>query len=1023
MIIIGLFSVGKEWQKGLSLPSKISESDYAISHTLSNRLKAASAPSSSFNITLNLDTNQVRGFLFKARAKLTWPQIAPANLHRLNFFLTQVGNYSFKEVTFSNPSEEIVYAHLVPLSAYPQGHDLISTLPALVSANKDLNDISVPFSNDSCYKFVSVISGEDPLQSPGHYHDVTLHPDTKAFILQPKSTAKVKIRFAPESVGYYRSGLFLRNNLTGIEFLQLFGEAVHGEIKFSKYKATPMTMQEEASNVLEFDMKDKHLKCHSNQSQQQKLKEGGPLYSVTRPFKVKNLGMTSFYVKGFYIEDFPCEGFGFRVINCEPFSLEPSETKDIYIAFTPDFTLSRISRKLSLKTTIKHLESLNYTLTASVPSHLLATCAATLPRPSWEPYLYWILNVAMGLVAVGVVFVATLEADRIYDMAKYLLDNEGYTLDFRKMTESLQGDLNLPSSSGPRTLQEIRSGLRSVKPPIFGRIFTCVRGFLRGFGIRVWNLFWLVPLPNFGALLRPPKIEKDLNVNHEAQEDQEADDEDDEDDKYESKDKSAPHSALASASSNAQEQKSALNQGSGSQSIRQKQSKNSKKLSRKKSLPTDMDEASSTTTESSAFDDFNDTLKSNESTKGQNGKKNKANNNSKQPEGTLLSSNVTTSSKKPKAKKQNSVEGKKASPERPSQDTSKATVAQTNKKATPAPAPNREPNRDPIPAQHLPVSEHQPQKMEKKVTPVGKILPEIKKPENHGALYGPVGAKPMKPSWNHNSPNNIRNDLNDTHHHATNGFGNPPGGPPQLAPNNMNSLANNTNNEDMRNASNSNSPSRSAGASGPSFMTQLQLNRRQETAQFLAGISQWPGFNEPAPTSAGLQEPSNFLMNLWDNPESHNLRSSAGGSPSQDNIWGGSNGLWGDNSGPASLAGRNGPPQPASNHYIGGLSVSRQQDIFRQQRPEQRPPPPPPPAPAAVAATEGSPSFSGFNPLGLQTIWTQQQQRRDPQSCDPDNQELNQFQQPPSRVLQPQQQPQPQNDQNWVKFLFNKQQN
>ena len=36
----------------------------------------------------------------------------------------------------------------------------------------------------------------------------------------------------------------------------------------------------------------------------------------------------------------------------------------------------------------------------------------------------------------------------------------------------------------------------------------------------------------------------------------------------------------------------------------------------------------------------------------------------------------------------------------------------------------------------------------KKVKQVGKILPEIKKPENHGAQFGPVGAKPpMKPAW------------------------------------------------------------------------------------------------------------------------------------------------------------------------------------------------------------------------------------------------------------------------------------
>lgn len=43
-----------------------------------------------------------------------------------------------------------------------------------------------------------------------------------------------------------------------------------------------------------------------------------------------------------------CEGFGFRILNCNPFSLQPNETHSIDIAYTPDFTMSRMVRSLRL---------------------------------------------------------------------------------------------------------------------------------------------------------------------------------------------------------------------------------------------------------------------------------------------------------------------------------------------------------------------------------------------------------------------------------------------------------------------------------------------------------------------------------------------------------------------------------------------------------------------------------------------------------------------------------------------------
>lgn len=58
-------------------------------------------------------------------------------------------------------------------------------------------------------------------------------------------------------------------------------------------------------------------------------------------------------------------------------------------------------------------EPLNFTLQATIPAHALALCAATLPRPLWEPLLYYAAVLSMGFLLFGVLVAAYFEADRI----------------------------------------------------------------------------------------------------------------------------------------------------------------------------------------------------------------------------------------------------------------------------------------------------------------------------------------------------------------------------------------------------------------------------------------------------------------------------------------------------------------------------------------------------------------------------------------------------------------------------------
>lgn len=202
-------------------------------------------------------------------------------------------------------------------------------------------------------------------------------------------------------------------------------------------------------------------------------------------------------------------------------------------------------------------------------------------------------------------------------------------------------------------------------------------------------------------------------------------------------------------------------------------------------------------------------------------------------------------------------------------------------------------------------------------------------------------------------------------------------------------------------------------------MTQLQMNRKQETAQFLAGLTRndWPGFSESTPTSGGLQNPEIFLANLWDTPDTTQTI----GQPT--NIWG-NNGLWSD-------AGLRGNQQhnatPTSTNYIGGLSVlgggaqtqqapptaqqnyqflrsdlNHETEILRRNTMTTQ---------QNDAGSATGNGFNGFNPLGMTSIWSntqnqqphemggqgqpQQQQNARNNSSD----ELNQFQPQQNRAL------------------------
>lgn len=81
---------------------------------------------------------------------------------------------------------------------------------------------------------------------------------------------------------------------------------------------------------------------------------------------------------------------GLVYLNCLEYIFKTVLLPSFCFRFTPDFTASRVIRELKFITTSG--SEFVFVLNASLPYHMLATCAEALPRPNWELALYIIIS-------------------------------------------------------------------------------------------------------------------------------------------------------------------------------------------------------------------------------------------------------------------------------------------------------------------------------------------------------------------------------------------------------------------------------------------------------------------------------------------------------------------------------------------------------------------------------------------------------------------------------------------------------
>uniref|UniRef100_A0A673CWL6 Transmembrane protein 131 n=1 Tax=Sphaeramia orbicularis TaxID=375764 RepID=A0A673CWL6_9TELE len=394
---VGLPFVLKSESKphGLALQEDIWDADVDLHQKLLRRWKELKERSGhKIEAMFEVNTDLQKNVQAKITAQLTWPSLVNSS-QRILFPLTNTNSSSDEEVILQNPADVPVFVQVLPLALLPNpsvfSGKLADRLPLgnLSNINIDTNTLEFQVHRN---------------QSSTGFVEGSTRPFVFNLFLLPGEVKSFSVRFTPISNHSVSSLLIIRNNLTVIDTIVLHGRGTTESLKVAG-KAPGQ------GSSLRFKMTEALLKDCTEKT---KVKE--PNFTLKRTFRVENTGLLPITIRSAEINGQACEGYGFKVLNCQEFALKPNASKDLIILFTPDFTSSRVIRELKLVTCGG--SEFVFVLNASLPYHMLAACAETLPRPSWELELYIIVSLIMSSMFLLVIATAYVEAKSIWEPFK-----------------------------------------------------------------------------------------------------------------------------------------------------------------------------------------------------------------------------------------------------------------------------------------------------------------------------------------------------------------------------------------------------------------------------------------------------------------------------------------------------------------------------------------------------------------------------------------------------------------------------
>ncbi|NXW05503.1 TM131 protein, partial [Fregetta grallaria] len=375
------------------------------------------------NAVFEVDTDLQKDVRLKITAEMAWPSILSSPRH-LSFPLTNTNSSSEEEIFLENPADVPVYIQFLPVALYSNPSTFVDKMLERFNLSKPTNF------NLRTLEFQVFRNCVQPLQSTVGLTKGLARHSVLSLILKPGERKSVKVKFTPVLNKTVASLIISMVLLVPFPAIMLTEPSSAVEHEYSEGYLFSITLTTFCCLFLEMKYRE-------------------PNFTLRRTFKVENTGQLQINVKTMEISGYTCEGYGFKVVNCHEFALSANASKDIVILFTPDFTASRVIRELKFITAGG--SEFIFILNASLPYHMLATCAEALPRPNWELALYIIISGIMSVLFLLVIGTAYLEAQGIWEPFRRRLSFEasnppfdmGRPLDLRRIVGiSSDGNLN-----------------------------------------------------------------------------------------------------------------------------------------------------------------------------------------------------------------------------------------------------------------------------------------------------------------------------------------------------------------------------------------------------------------------------------------------------------------------------------------------------------------------------------------------------------------------------------------------------
>uniref|UniRef100_A0AAA9TUS4 Transmembrane protein 131 n=1 Tax=Bos taurus TaxID=9913 RepID=A0AAA9TUS4_BOVIN len=377
-----------------------------------------------------VNTDLQKNILSKVSAELSWPSLL-SSPRLVRFPLTNTNCSSEEEIMLENPADVPIYIQFIPLALYSSPSIFVDKLISRFNLSK------VAKIDLRTQEFQVFRNTAHPLQSSTGFTEGLSRHLVLNLILKPGEKKSVKVKFTPVHNRTVSSLIIIRNNLTVMDAVMVQGQGTTENLRVAGKLPGP-------GSSLRFKITEALLKdC----TEGMRLRE--PNFTLKRTFKVENTGQLPIHIETIEVSGYSCEGYGFKVVNCQEFALSANASKDIVILFTPDFTASRVIRELKFITASG--SEFVFVLNASLPYHMLATCAEALPRPNWELALYIIISGIMSALFLLVIGTAYLEAQGIWEPFRRRLSFEasnppfdvGRPFDLRRIVGiSSEGNLN-----------------------------------------------------------------------------------------------------------------------------------------------------------------------------------------------------------------------------------------------------------------------------------------------------------------------------------------------------------------------------------------------------------------------------------------------------------------------------------------------------------------------------------------------------------------------------------------------------